>query len=467
MVADARAAKPAREQQAICLDSGCAQQKVDGAEDAPLTSAAYRELKWDEESRRYKFRFKYPNGKMVSFQTTVNAANNSKADAERICRLCYAQFESGASKDDVMLHRVNLYQQLTNKAAVGSGGSVAPQRGRPAVQCSAACGSPSASSVARSGPCAIGGVGPGGGHSNIFGLNTPAKQIISRVLIPMCPDQHDLLADVSWHFEVIYPALRLAEAGCGVRPDRCVAACGSTQAEVGTQDDRAEIVDTVMSIHEQCGELKEMTLFLAVQIVDRLLAQQSVRPQRRALIGATALLIAANFEDGQPPDHIELVTAGGGKFTGAEVALMEIAVLERLCYRLHMPTAAHHLEGFHMLNGGGKDPSSPRQPLVWYLAEVGLSSPHCGHWAPSHHAVAAVLTSNLLLQRPVWPPLLAELCISGDATQRDAIGTIMAELWRLLHDPTLHHATFYKFATQEFDCIAPWAQSLMAKALDG
>jgi len=84
-----------------------------------VTSHAYPEIRWHAEDRRYMFTILDASGKKVAFQTTVQAANNSQADAERICRLCFDHFKQGASKPEVLSLRASLYAELNQTSQGG------------------------------------------------------------------------------------------------------------------------------------------------------------------------------------------------------------------------------------------------------------------------------------------------------------------------------------------------------------
>jgi len=55
--------------------------------------------------------FQFPvNGERVQFQTTTRACGDSREIAEKIARLCYLKFETGASKEEVFRYRDALYR---------------------------------------------------------------------------------------------------------------------------------------------------------------------------------------------------------------------------------------------------------------------------------------------------------------------------------------------------------------------
>jgi len=109
-------------------------------EDAPLDSLAYQQVKYRQLKRSgpsgndiYLFRFKHADGTETNFQTTVNGAAGSHDHAERICRACYAKFESGESKENILLFRAALYEQVSEEGTTAqtcSSSSVAPKSGK-------------------------------------------------------------------------------------------------------------------------------------------------------------------------------------------------------------------------------------------------------------------------------------------------------------------------------------------------
>lgn len=115
----------------------CAHQEVPNARGSDDADSA---IKWDEGHARFVFEFRTQGEDEVCFQTTVQAARGSRTHAERISRLCYAQFKAGASKDDVTLYRNKLYgelceidlNELTDKLPNGKDGrgSVVPSAGK-------------------------------------------------------------------------------------------------------------------------------------------------------------------------------------------------------------------------------------------------------------------------------------------------------------------------------------------------
>lgn len=66
----------------------------------------------DKTDGRFMFVFRRPNGEVINFQTSTRACNGSREMAERICRICLAKLENGASKAEVLRYRNQLYKEL-------------------------------------------------------------------------------------------------------------------------------------------------------------------------------------------------------------------------------------------------------------------------------------------------------------------------------------------------------------------
>lgn len=233
--------------------------------------------------------------------------------------------------------------------------------------------------------------------------------------------QHDLEeqdSDAIWHFHVLLPSLRRFEQNKrGADPVDCV-----------LPQPRAEVVDWIARQHEDFG-LSQATLFLAVRIIDRFLETKAVKPVTYPLVGAVSLLVASKFEDQAYPCMTDLAEAGGGHFAVGDLHPMEVELLECLEYRLHGPTAFHHMYWLQELNN-----ASYAQVLMGeYIAELGLRNREVRRWSPLAHAASAVVLSNLLLGRQAWTIALREFCVttvdaSGQAEIRDQIETIVQAL---------------------------------------
>jgi cyclin B len=162
---------------------------------------------------------------------------------------------------------------------------------------------------------------------------------------------------------------------------------------------RAILVDWLVEVHQKYN-LRSVTLFLTVNIIDRYLALAPVPRKRLQLVGVVALSIAAKFEEIQPPRLADYAYITDNAYTKNDVINMECVMLAMLDFRIVAPTVAHFLECFQCANRC----DNMHQKVSWYLAELAFMDPRLTSKPPSLLAAASVLLSNELVGRsPRWP----------------------------------------------------------------
>jgi len=167
---------------------------------------------------------------------------------------------------------------------------------------------------------------------------------------------------------------------------------------------RGILVDWLVSV-QQKYKLKDETVFLAVSVIDRYLALKATERQKLQLVGVTALLIAAKFEEIYPPHVNDMVTVTDKAYTRQEIINMEVTMLGALDFKICRPTPMQFFEKYQAANGC----SETHRDLALYLLELALVDYNMIGYSPSHLAASAVLLSNKLLRcRPSWPSALAD-----------------------------------------------------------
>jgi len=78
---------------------------------------ARKHVKYCSWGQRYTFEFVDRDGKRIPFQCTVGMAGNDQAATEQIALRCYARFQDGASKAEVLRFRSELFRQRLGAAA--------------------------------------------------------------------------------------------------------------------------------------------------------------------------------------------------------------------------------------------------------------------------------------------------------------------------------------------------------------
>jgi len=162
---------------------------------------------------------------------------------------------------------------------------------------------------------------------------------------------------------------------------------------------RAILIDWLVDVHKKY-KLRPETLFLAVQLIDRYLEVQATPQRQLQLVGVTALLIAAKFEEVYPPQVKDFVYVTDKAYSRDDILKMEVSILKSLQFKICRPTAMHFLERYQSVNGC----TDAHRDLAQYLLELSLVDYKMLKYAPSHLAASCILLSNKLLRRPSWTP---------------------------------------------------------------
>eukprot|EP00931_Biecheleriopsis_adriatica_P067795 TRINITY_DN41865_c0_g1_i1.p1 TRINITY_DN41865_c0_g1~~TRINITY_DN41865_c0_g1_i1.p1 ORF type:complete len:513 (-),score=116.02 TRINITY_DN41865_c0_g1_i1:64-1443(-) len=167
---------------------------------------------------------------------------------------------------------------------------------------------------------------------------------------------------------------------------------------------RAILVDWLVDVHKRY-KLRPETLFLAITLVDRFLESRVTARKYLQLVGVTALMVAAKFEELYPPQIKDFVYVTDQTYTPEEVIKMEVLMLTALDFNICRPTAVHFLERYQRVNSC----TEAHKDLSQYLLELTLVDYKMVKYTPSHLAAAAILLSNKLLKRqPSWSPAAAK-----------------------------------------------------------
>jgi cyclin B len=177
---------------------------------------------------------------------------------------------------------------------------------------------------------------------------------------------------------------------------------------------RAILVDWLVEVHMKY-KLKLETLFLTVNLIDRFLDERQTMRKKLQLVGVTAMLIAAKFEEIYPPEVRDFVYITDNAYSKEDILQMEVLMLTQLKFVLCVPTAAHFLERIKQANLDGR-PKNDEQAkvhghLMNYLLELSLLDFKMIRYEPSHLVAAAALLSNRLMKlHPAWPMAMSNSC---------------------------------------------------------
>jgi hypothetical protein len=96
---------------------------------------------------------------------------------------------------------------------------------------------------------------------------------------------------------------------------------------------RGVLIDWLIDVHKKF-KLKEKTLFMAVNLIDRFLQIVQVRKQNFQLLGISCLFLASKYEEIYPPPLKEYSYVCADAYTNDQLKLMESDVLNLMNFKL-------------------------------------------------------------------------------------------------------------------------------------
>lgn len=161
---------------------------------------------------------------------------------------------------------------------------------------------------------------------------------------------------------------------------------------------RTILVDWLVDVHGRFKMLQE-TLYLSVSVMDSFLQVDStVNRKELQLVGLTAMLIAAKFEETWAPEINDFVYMSDKAYTSKEVLAMECRMLQKLDFRLGRPLPLHFLRRNTQAASQILDQVDVlHHTLSKYLMELTLPEYSFCHYLPSELAAAALCLSLRIL----------------------------------------------------------------------
>ncbi len=160
---------------------------------------------------------------------------------------------------------------------------------------------------------------------------------------------------------------------------------------------RSVLMDWLVQVHNRFTLLPE-TLFLAVNYVDRFLTAKVVSLGKLQLVGATALFVAAKYEEINCPSVQEIVYMVDGAYTADEVLKAERFMLSMLQFELGWPGPMSFLRRISKAD----DYDLETRTLAKYFLEITVMDERFVSCAPSFLAAGAHCLSRFMLKKGDW-----------------------------------------------------------------
>ncbi len=217
---------------------------------------------------------------------------------------------------------------------------------------------------------------------------------------------------------------------------------------------RAILIDWLVEVHLKF-KLRDETLYLTVNLLDRFLEKQRVARNKLQLVGVTALMVAAKYEEIYPPEVRDYVYICDNAYTRQQILQMEPLLLNKLGFRLSACTPHTFLRRFCRAAafGKGKDEGDEAEErrtyhAASYLLELQLLDFGAIRHAPSLCAAAAVS----LAAASDWSPTLAKYARYTEDQIR-GVRDELAALARGAPDAPLK-ASHKKYQSSKFGAVA-------------
>ncbi|PVH68925.1 hypothetical protein DL98DRAFT_627442 [Cadophora sp. DSE1049] len=163
---------------------------------------------------------------------------------------------------------------------------------------------------------------------------------------------------------------------------------------------RSRLILWLVEVHSRF-RLREETLFLAINYIDRFLSLKEVFSNRLQLVTIVALSIAIKYEDRQGISMKSLQKLCGDSYAAEDFFEVEIYMLARLRYRLGWPGPLIFLRRINEI-----DEMEPRAGIMAkYLLEAVLPDKSFVAERPSMTAAAAYCLARCMLAIGEWTPL--------------------------------------------------------------
>lgn len=166
---------------------------------------------------------------------------------------------------------------------------------------------------------------------------------------------------------------------------------------------RAVLMDWLVQVHFRFALFPE-TLYLCVNYIDRFLSRKIVSLGKLQLVGATALFIAAKYEEITAPSVQEIVYMVDGGYTVDEILKAERYMLTILNFELGWPGPMSFLRRVSKAD----DYDLETRTVAKYFIELTIMDERFVCTPPSFSAAGAHCLARLMLRKGCWvcfPPI--------------------------------------------------------------
>ncbi|KAL3013218.1 hypothetical protein AAZX31_06G040800 [Glycine max] len=221
---------------------------------------------------------------------------------------------------------------------------------------------------------------------------------------------------------------------------------------------RAILVDWLVEVAVEYKLLSD-TLHLSVSYIDRFLSVNPVSKSRLQLLGVSSMLIAAKYEEMDPPGVDEFCSITDHTYDKTEVVKMEADILKSLMFEMGNPTVSTFLSYCFrryadVASNDQKTPNLQIEFLGSYIGELSLLDYDCLRFLPSIVAASVIFLAKFIICPEVhpWTSSLCECSGYKPAELKECV-LILHDLY-LSRKAASFKAVRAKYKQQKFECVA-------------
>jgi len=165
---------------------------------------------------------------------------------------------------------------------------------------------------------------------------------------------------------------------------------------------RTILVDWIIDVHFKFKLVPE-TLYLTVNIIDSYLSKAQIENTKFQLLGVSAMLIAAKYEEIYAPEVRDFVYITDKCCLHEDILAMESKILTVLNFDILWTSPLRFLERFHFISSSNSNSNSSDNAakcfyLAQYLLEISLLEYKMLSYPPSLRAASALYISRKILK---------------------------------------------------------------------
>lgn len=208
---------------------------------------------------------------------------------------------------------------------------------------------------------------------------------------------------------------------------------------------RAILVDWLVDVHTKFRLLPE-TLFLACNLLDRLLEKNLIARNKLQLVGTTSMLLASKYEEICVPEIRDFIFISANFYTKVEMIKMESFILNSLEFKLTVPTSLSFLKRFCK----AAKVDTRTEFLANFLIELSLVDLQMLKFLPSMVAASALLIAIRNTHSGSWNATARYVSTYSEAHLEACVAHILV----LARAPSSLTAIRRKYGSSKFQQVA-------------